>query len=130
MRYFVTPTDEKRLKLWEKVFGRTQLPVKYSQPHIACTQRWGDVPVYYLDTTAVPDALLDRLAAYESRRMGISYAEARLAVRREWLIRADECLVEQYLHSGQPPVQPAFSFLQQVPVLPNFGKLNLQRAAS
>ena len=30
--------------------------------------------MYHLDVTAVPSALLDRLATYESRRLGISYA--------------------------------------------------------
>lgn len=118
MPYIVTPIDETRAQQWEKTYGRSHLPVKYPQPHIACTQRWGDVPVYYLDATAVPNALLNRLATYEARRMGISYAEARLAVRREWLIRAEGCKVEKLAQSGATPWQPAFSFLQNVPLQP------------
>lgn len=116
MTIFVTPTNEYRAQLWEKVYGRTHLPVKYARPQIACTQRWGEVPVYYLDTTAVPAALLDRLATYEARRMGISYAEARTAVRREWLIRADDCRVDTAIVTSSEPLQPAFPFLQNVPL--------------
>ncbi len=121
MSYAVTPTDEIRAQHWERIYGRSHLPVKYPQPHIACTQRWGDVPVYYLDVTAVPSALLNRLATYEARRMGISYAEARLAVRREWLIRAEGCKVEKLAQSGTTPWQPAFAFLQNVPLQPHIG---------
>lgn len=124
MIYVVTPTDEHRLALWERVYGRTHLPIKYPHPQIACTQRWGEVPVFYLDTTAVPAALLDRLATYEARRMGISYAEARLAVRREWLIRADGCRVTTAVATAVTttdsttlePLQPAFPFVQNVPL--------------
>lgn len=116
MHYFVTPLNEHQQQQWEKIYGRSHLPVKYPTPHLACTQRWGDVPVYYLDITAVPPALLDRLATYESRRMGVTYAEARLAVRREWLIRAEGCQIEQGLPSAAPSWQPAFPFLQKVPL--------------
>ena len=120
-QYVITPINENRAIRWEKVYGRTELPVKYPLPHLAWTQRWGDVPVYYLDVTAVPAALLDRLATFEARRAGTSYQEARLAVRREWLIRADEC---QPVRKAVPtPVapswQPAFPFLQQVPLRPS-----------
>jgi len=116
MQYFVTPLNEQQQQQWEKIYGRSHLPVKYPTPHLACTQRWGDVPVYYLDITAVPPALLDRLATYESRRMGVSYAEARLAVRREWLIRAEGCQIKRSLPSAAPSWQPAFPFLQKVPL--------------
>ncbi|MCP4359623.1 MAG: hypothetical protein GY796_16575, partial [Chloroflexi bacterium] len=61
-QFFVTPIQENYAQRWERIYGRSHLPVKYSQPHMACTQRWGDAPVYYLDVSAVPDALLDRLA--------------------------------------------------------------------
>ena len=120
-QYMITPINENRAKRWEKVYGRTELPVKFALPHLACTQRWGDVPVYYLDGAAVPAALLDRLATFEARRSGTSYQEARLAVRREWLIRADEC---QPAHKAAPTPaspswQPAFPFLQQVPLRPS-----------
>lgn len=120
-QYVISPVNENRAKRWEKVYGRTELPVKYALPHLACTQRWGDVPVYYLDVTAVPAALLDRLATFEARRTGTSYHEARLSVRREWLIRADEC---QPAHKAVatpaiPSWQPAFPFLQQVPLRPS-----------
>lgn len=118
--YVITPINENRAKRWEKVYGRTELPVKYALPHLACTQRWGDVPVYYLDSTAVPAALLDRLAAFEARRSGTSYAEARLIVRREWLIRADECQPARKVATtpATPSWQPAFPFLQQIPERP------------
>lgn len=116
MRYFVTPTQEKQIKLWEKIYGRSHLPVKYPSPHLACTQRWGEALVYYLDVTAVPAALLDRLAVYEARRMGVSYAEARQAVRHEWLIRAEGCRLETDTPQTITPWQPAFSFLQKVPL--------------
>lgn len=115
--YVITPINENRAKRWEKVYGRTELPVKFPLPHLACTQRWGDVPVYYLDVTAVPAALLDRLATFEARRTGTSYQEARLTVRREWLIRADECQPAHQVVST-PTAQPAFPFLQQVPLRP------------
>ena len=103
------------------MYGRTELPVKYALPHLACTQRWGDVPVYYLDVTAVPNALLDRLATFEARRTGTSYQEARLAVRREWLIRADECQPAHKVVTTPtaPSWQPAFPFFQQVPLRPS-----------
>jgi hypothetical protein len=114
-QYVVTPVQEKQLQQWERVYGRTHLPIKYPHPHLACTQRWGDVPVYYLDTTAVPTALLDRLAAFEVRRMGMSYGEARTAVHREWLIRADECKMETIHQSASSSWQPAFDFLRHVP---------------
>ena len=120
-QYVITPINENRAKRWEKVYGRTELPVKYALPHLACTQRWGDVPVYYLDVTAVPTALLDRLATFEARRTGTSYKEARLAVRREWLIRADECQPARKAMPipNAPSWQPAFPFLQQVPLRPS-----------
>ncbi|GJM41105.1 MAG: hypothetical protein DHS20C20_13870 [Ardenticatenaceae bacterium] len=119
-QYVITPISENRAKRWEKVYGRTELPVKYPLPHLACTQRWGDVPVYYLDITAVPDALLDRLATFESRRTRISYQEARVVVRREWLIRADECQPARKAMPtpAAPSWQPAFPFLQKVPLRP------------
>ncbi len=119
-QYVVTPFNENRARRWEKVYGRTELPVKYPLPHLACTQRWGDVPVYYLDVTAVPAALLDRLATFEARRTGTSYHEARLSVRREWLIRADECQPARkaIASPAAPPWQPAFPFFQQVPLRP------------
>ncbi|MCP4358310.1 MAG: hypothetical protein GY796_09875, partial [Chloroflexi bacterium] len=98
----------------ERIYGRSHLPVKYSQPHMACTQRWGDAPVYYLDVSAVPDALLDRLAVFEARRLGISYPEARIAVRHEWLIRADDCKLEKHVPDGASSWQPSFPFLQNV----------------
>jgi len=100
------------------MYGLSYLPVKYPTPHIACTQRWGDVPVYYLDTTAVPDALLDRLATFEAKRLGIHYQEARTAVRREWLIRADGCKIEKSPPADEPSWQPAFNFFQKVPFRP------------
>jgi hypothetical protein len=114
----VSPIDEQRQKVWEKIYGRTELPVKYAQPHTACTQRWGEVAVYYLDPTAVPDALLDRLAAFEARRLGISYAEARNRVRYEWLIPAEGCALAAQPHhiSATHTQQMAFEFLQQIPV--------------
>lgn len=114
--YFVSPTDEKRALIWERIYGRSNLPVKYPKPHVACTQRWGDIPVYYLDPTAVPDALLDRIATMEARRMGIPYAEARMAVRREWLIRAEDCAVEETEKDTavSAPWQLAFPFTQQL----------------
>lgn len=115
-KYIVTPLDENRIKKWEKIYGRAHLPVKYPQPHLACTQRWGDVPVYYLDVTAVPEALLNRLATFEARRLGLSYAQARNNVRREWLIRAEGCLVEKADVSDDRSWQPAFSFLPNVPL--------------
>ena len=117
-RYIITPINENRAKRWEKVYGRTEIPVKYPLPHLACTQRWGDVPVYYLDVTAVPNALLDRLATFEARRSGISYHEARLSVRREWLIRADTCQPARKAVTvpTAPSAQPAFPFMQQVPI--------------
>ena len=120
-KYVITPINENRAKRWEKVYGRTELPVKFPLPHLACTQRWGDVPVYYLDITAVPDALLDRLATFEARRTGTSYQEARLSVRREWLIRADECQPARKVITTPtaPTWQPAFPFLQQVPLRPS-----------
>jgi hypothetical protein len=120
-QYVITPINENRAKRWEKVYGRTDLPVKFALPHLACTQRWGDVPVYYLDVTAVPDALLDRLATFEARRTRTSYQEARLSVRREWLIRADECLPARKMVTtpSSPSWQPAFPFLQQVPLRPS-----------
>ncbi len=119
--YVITPINENRAKRWEKVYGRTELPIKYPLPHLACTQRWGDVPVYYLDSTAVPAALLDRLATFEARRSGTSYAEARLAVRQEWLIRADECQPARKAVTtpAVPTWQPAFPFLQQIPARPS-----------
>lgn len=115
-QFFVSPLEENRKQRWERIYGRSYLPIKYPTPHIACTQRWGDVPVYYLDVTAVPDALLDRLATYEAKRMGIHYQEARAAVRREWLIRAEGCLVERELPETTSNWQPSFSFLQKVPL--------------
>ncbi len=120
-QFVITPINENRAKRWEKVYGRTELPIKYALPHLACTQRWGDVPVYYLDITAVPAALLDRLATFEARRAGTSYQEARLAVRREWLIRADECQPARQVMTTPTAVswQPAFPFLQQVPLRPS-----------
>jgi hypothetical protein len=120
-QYVVTPINEHRSRRWEKVYGRAELPVKFPLPHLACTQRWGDVPVYYLDGAAVPAALLDRLATFEARRSGTSYQEARLAVRREWLIRADECQPARktITTSTAPSWQPAFPFLQQVPLRPS-----------
>jgi hypothetical protein len=120
-QYVISPINENRAKRWEKVYGRTELPVKYPLPHLACTQRWGDVPVYYLDVTAVPAALLDRLATFEARRTGTSYPEARLTVRREWLIRADECQPARKAMPtpASPSWQPAFPFLQQVPLRPS-----------
>lgn len=120
-QYVITPINDNRAKRWEKVYGRTELPVKFPLPHLACTQRWGDVPVYYLDVTAVPAALLDRLATFEARRTGTSYQEARLAVRREWLIRADECQPARKAAPtpASPSWQPAFPFLQQVPLRPS-----------
>ena len=114
-QYFVSPLHENQKQRWEKMYGRSHLPIKYPTPHIACTQRWGDVPVYYLDVMAVPDALLNRLATYESKRMGIHYQEARAAVRREWLIRAEGCLVEREAPTSASIWQPSFSFLQKVP---------------
>lgn len=120
-QFVITPINENRAKRWEKVYGRTELPIKYALPHLACTQRWGDVPVYYLDVTAVPAALLDRLATFEARRAGTSYQEARLVVRREWLIRADECQPARQVMTTPTAVswQPAFPFLQQVPLRPS-----------
>ncbi len=120
-QFVITPINENRAKRWEKVYGRTELPVKYALPHLACTQRWGDVPVYYLDVTAVPAALLDRLATFEARRTGTSYQEARLTVRREWLIRADECQPARKIVTtpASPSWQPAFPFMQQVPLRPS-----------
>lgn len=129
-QYFVTPIQENRKQRWEKIYGRVWLPVKYPQPHIACTQRWGETPVYYLDTTAVPGPLLDRLATFEARRMGLSYTEARMAVRREWLIRAEGCRVERSAPTGNTPWQPAFTFLQQVPLRPALPKLRAPAAFS
>jgi hypothetical protein len=129
MTYFVTPLDEKRSQRWEMVYGRSHLPIKYAQPHLACTQRWGTVPVYYLDSSAVPDALLDRIATFESRRLGISYGEARLNVRQEWLIRAEGCKVEKSLPAEATPWQTPFPFLQQIPLRPRLGRLNLSGAA-
>lgn len=116
--YFVSPNNEKSQKQWEKMYGRTELPVKFPYAHTACTQRWGEVQVYYLDSTAVPAALLDRLATFEARRSGKPYAEARLAVRHEWLIRADECTSASRAPSlpANRSWQPAFSFLRQVPM--------------
>lgn len=115
-QYYVTPVNENEIRRWEKIYGRTHLPVKYRHPHLACTQRWGDVLVYYLDSTAVPDALLDRLATFEARRLGIRYTEARLIVRREWLIRAAGCQLETTANPDSKPWQPAFSFIPQVPL--------------
>ncbi|MCP4419953.1 MAG: hypothetical protein GY805_25350 [Chloroflexi bacterium] len=117
-QYVITPINENRAKRWEKVYGRSELPVKYPLPHLACTQRWGDVPVYYLDITAVPPALLDRLATFEARRAGISYHEARYAVRQEWLIRADACQPARKAVATPtaPTWQPAFPFMQKIPL--------------
>jgi len=123
MTYFVTPLDEKRSQRWEVVYGRSYLPIKYAQPHLACTQRWGTVPVYYLDIAAVPDALLDRIATFEARRLGLSYGEARLNVRQEWLIRAEGCKVEKSLPVEATPWQTPFPFLQQIPLRPHLSKL-------
>jgi hypothetical protein len=130
MNYFVTPLGEKQLKQWDKVYGRSYLPIKYAQPHMACTQRWGTVPVYYLDTTAVPDALLDRLAAFEARRLGVSYSEARMNVRQEWLIQAEGCRVETAVPTETTPRQTAFPFLQQIPLRPRLGRMSLGRATA
>ncbi len=121
--YFITPIHENLAHLWEKVYGRTSLPVKYPYPHLACTQRWGDVPVYYLDVTAVPEALLNRLATYEARRLGINYHEARHLVHHEWLIRAEGCQVEKAPSPETPSWQAAFPFLPQVPLRPSLRKL-------
>ncbi len=129
MTYYVTPVDEKRRQRWEMVYGRSHLPIKYRQAHQACTQRWGNVPVYYLDVTAVPDAVLDRLATFEARRLGISYAEARLNVRQEWLIRAEGCQVERNIPRETTPWQTAFPFLQQMPLQSRLGRLRLGSAA-
>ena len=130
MMYYITPLDEKRIHRWEMVYGRSHLPIKYPQAHMACTQRWGTVPVYYLDVTAVPDALLDRLATFESRRLGINYTEARMNVRQEWLIRAEGCKLEKSIPVPEtPPWQPAFPFLQQIPLQPRLGKLHLSSTA-
>lgn len=120
-QFVITPINENRAIRWEKMYGRTELPIKYPLPHLACTQRWGDVPVYYLDVTAVPAALLDRLATFEARRTGTSYQEARLTVRREWLIRADECQPARKIVTtpASPSWQPAFPFMQQVPLRPS-----------
>jgi hypothetical protein len=117
-KYYISPTNDHRAEIWERIYGRSELPVKYAQPHMACTQRWGDVDVYYLDTTAVPEALLDRLATLEARRSGISYEEARMLVRREWLIKADGTKVElrqpAATADGNDPWQMAFPFLPNV----------------
>ncbi len=119
MTYFVSPTSEKRQRQWERAYGRSQLPVKFAHPHVACTQRWGDVPVYYLDISAVPDALLDRIATFEARRLGISYHQARLSVRTEWLIRADGCQVDSAEVVDHDPLQRSFPFFQHVPLRVN-----------
>ena len=126
MSYYVTPLDEKRNQRWEMVYGRSHLPVKYNQPHMACTQRWGTVPVYYLDVAAVPEALLDRLATFEARRLGINYATARINVRQEWLIRAEGCKLQKSIPTEETtPWQTAFPFLRQIPLQPRVGKLRL-----
>jgi len=129
MTYFVTPLDDKRSQRWEMVYGRSYLPIKYPQPHLACTQRWGTVPVYYLDIAAVPDALLDRIATFEARRLGLNYGEARLNVRQEWLIRAEGCKVEKSLPVEATPWQTPFPFLQQIPLRPQLGRLRLSGTA-
>ena len=122
-KFFISPTNDHRAKMWERIYGRTELPVKYAQPHMACTQRWGDVDVYYLDTTAVPEALLDRLAGIEAKRSGISYEEARMLVRREWLIKADGTKMESQQQAatadGTQPWQMAFPFLPNVKLQSN-----------
>ncbi|MEM7119335.1 MAG: hypothetical protein AAF614_43370 [Chloroflexota bacterium] len=128
MKYFITPTNENRTEKWEKVYGRSHLPVKYSTPQVACTQRWGDVAVYYLDTTAVPEALLDRLATFEARRLGISYPEARMAVRQEWLIKADGCQLQKEVPVELPPAQLSMPFLHTIPFRPRKSKLRLKPA--
>lgn len=128
MAYYITPLVEKRSRRWEMVYGRSHLPVKYPQPHLACTQRWGTVPVYYLDSTAVPEALLDRIATLEARRLGISYSEARLNVRQEWLIRAEGCKLEKFIPIEEStPWQAAFPFLQQIPLQPTPPQQNLAK---
>jgi hypothetical protein len=129
MTYFVTPLDDKRSQRWELVYGRSYLPIKYPQPHLACTQRWGTVPVYYLDIAAVPDALLDRIATFEARRLGLNYGEARLNVRQEWLIRAEGCKVEKSLPVEATPWQTPFPFLQQIPLRSQLGGLRLSGTA-
>ena len=129
MTYFVTPLDDKRSQRWEMVYGRSSLPIKYAQPHLACTQRWGTVPVYYLDIAAVPDALLDRIATFEARRLGLNYGEARLNVRQEWLIRAEGCKVEKSLPVEATPWQTPFPFLQQIPLRSQLGGLRLSGTA-
>ena len=120
-KYFISPTNDHRAEMWEKIYGRSELPVKYGKPHTACTQRWGDVDVYYLDTTAVPEPLLDRLAGIEAKRSGISYDEARMMVRREWLIKADGTkLFEQVQKTESADTwQMAFPFLPMVRIQAN-----------
>lgn len=119
-KYFISPTNDNRAAMWERIYGRSELPVKYGKPHTACTQRWGDVDVYYLDTTAVPEPLLDRLAGIEAKRSGISYDEARMLVRREWLIKADgtkiseETISVDATNDSKNSWQMAFPFLPHV----------------
>ena len=115
-KYFISPTNDNRAEMWERIYGRSELPVKYGKPHTACTQRWGDVDVYYLDTTAVPEPLLDRLAGIEAKRSGISYEEARMMVRREWLIKADGTKLSEQVQQTESTGswQMAFPFLPMV----------------
>ncbi len=114
-KYFIAPTNDNRAEMWERIYGRSQLPVKYGQAHTACTQRWGDVDVYYLDTTAVPEGVLDRLASIEAKRSGISYNEARMLVRHEWLIKADGT----HVVTARPTSESKNSWQMAFPFLPH-----------
>jgi hypothetical protein len=102
---FITTTNASRARLWTRIFETDQLPVLCATPRPACF-RDGERLVYDLDTSALHEMYLARLAGYVANHgRGMRYEDALATVRGGFPILAMDC---QVIETAEPQERPSF----------------------
>lgn len=89
-RFYVTTSDPRRLRTWQRVFGTDTLPVLSDRARFqAVPGRVGDMLAYDLDLAALLPWQRSRFAAYVARKYGWDYVTALAEVEGavSWPIR-------------------------------------------
>ena len=120
MDWMIATTNENRRMKWERVFGCESLPVRHNTPtgaiRISCNII---VPAYELDASRLHPMAAARFAAHLSRRLRISFDEAKGMVDG-WMIDASDCEVKTV--GEKRPFLPRFIFGDKR-LIPEYGRV-------
>lgn len=113
MTHWITTTDSKRLRQWERIFSTAVLPVMHPRARFVTGEDGRSRPVYDLALSRLHPGQVERLAADVARRTMRPYTDVlrEIQARPSYPITARDCHVVVLDSPEETALRPSLPFM-------------------